>query len=57
MRLDDPTLTSQDLLYLATGCRLLALHALGIGDPEAERAYVELAAKCDRLAALADEAR
>jgi hypothetical protein len=57
MGLDDPTLTSQELLYLATGRHLLALHALGAGDPEAERAYVELAAKCEHLAALADEGR
>jgi hypothetical protein len=57
MRVDDHMLTSQDLRYLATGCHFLALHALGTEDLEAERAYVELAAKCERLAALADEAQ
>jgi hypothetical protein len=63
-RLDDPRLTSQELVYLATGARLLAEQARADGERRgsvsvreifegAERFYIELATKCERLAELA----
>jgi hypothetical protein len=63
-RLDDLRLTSQELIYLATGARLLAEQARTDGERQgsvsvreifegAERVYIELATKCDRPAELA----
>jgi hypothetical protein len=63
-RLDDLRLTSQELVCLATGARLLAEQARTDGERQgsvsvrgifegAERVYIELATKCDRLAKLA----
>jgi hypothetical protein len=63
-RLDDLRLTSQELVYLATGARLLAQQAREDADRQgsvsvreifvgAERVYIELAGKCERLAELA----
>ena len=51
MSLDD-LLTSQELLYLATGCRLMAVQVRDAGDLDSARAYLELATKCERMAAL-----
>jgi hypothetical protein len=64
MRLDDLRLTTQELAYLATGARLLATQARADAERKgsvsvrdvfegAERVYVELATKCERLAELA----
>jgi hypothetical protein len=63
-RLDDLRLTSQELTYLATGARLLAEQARTDGARQgsvsvreifegAERVYIDLAAKVERLADLA----
>jgi hypothetical protein len=63
-RLDDLRLTSQELVYLATGARLLAEQARADAERQgsisvrdifvgAERVYIELADKCERLAELA----
>lgn len=62
-RLDDLRFTSQELIYLATGARLLAAQARSDAQQQpstsvrgifeaAERVYVDLAAKCERLASL-----
>jgi hypothetical protein len=62
-RLDDLRLTSQELIYLATGARLLAAQARANAEQQgstsvrsifeqSERVYLELAAKCERLAKL-----
>jgi hypothetical protein len=62
-RLDDLRFTSQELIYLATGARLLAAQARSDAEQQqstsvrcifenAERVYLELAAKCERLARL-----
>jgi hypothetical protein len=67
-RLDDLRLTSQELVYLATGARLLAEQARADGQKQgsvsvreifegAERVYIDLATKCERLAELARDAR
>jgi hypothetical protein len=63
-RLDDLRLTSQELIHLAAGARLLALQAHQNAErqespalrkifEQSERTYRELAAKCDRLTELA----
>jgi len=62
-RLDDLRLSSQELIYLATGARLLAAQARSNAQQQqstsvrsifenAERVYLELAAKCERLSRL-----
>jgi hypothetical protein len=62
-RLDDQRLTSQELIYLATGARLLAAQARADAQRQestsartifenGECVYLELAAKCERLAKL-----
>lgn len=62
-RLDDLRLSSQELLYLATGARLLAAQARSNAEQQqstsvrsifenAERVYSDLAAKCEQLARL-----
>jgi hypothetical protein len=61
-RLDDMRLTSQELMFLASGARLLAAQARADAERQgsvseifegAERVYIELAGKCERLADLA----
>jgi hypothetical protein len=47
--LPPPALTSQDLLYLATGQRILALQAT---EEATRKAHLELAEKCERIAKL-----
>lgn len=62
-RLDDLRFTAQELIYLATGARLLAAQARSDAQQQsstsvrsifenAEQVYLELAAKCERLAKL-----
>lgn len=63
-RLSDLILTSQELVYLASGARALAVSARADADRQqnpslrdvfevAERTYLELAAKCEHMAELA----
>jgi hypothetical protein len=66
MRLDDLSLTTQELVYLAAGARLLTTQARADAEHQGsvsvrgifegtERVYLELAEKCTRLADLARE--
>jgi hypothetical protein len=65
-RVDDLRLSSQELVYLATGARLLAAQARADAERQestpvrsifqnAEHVYLELAVKCERIAKLVDD--